>query len=89
MAIVRYALPSRTYSGMRNVRRSVAFSRNSPVSGCCRRNVTTARSRPVLGFSAGTKCGLGRKRTSNTMSASTGSPNLKPKLRSVTTSGCA
>ena len=33
----------------------------------------------------GTKCGFGRKRTSNTRSASTGTPCLKPKLRSVTT----
>ena len=38
--------------------------------------------------SAGTKCGFGRQRTSNTRSASTGTPCLNPKLRSVTTS-CA
>src|SRR6478736_6636436 len=84
MATVRYALPSRTYSGTRKRSRSTTFARNWSVMGCCRRNVTTARSFPVFGLSAGTKCGLGRKRTSSTMSASSGTPNLKPKLRSVT-----
>ena len=43
-------------------------------------------SRPVGGRSVGTKCGFGRQRTSNIRSASTGTPCLKPKLSSVTTS---
>ena len=49
-------------------------------------NAATARSRPVRRRSVGTKCGFGRQRTSNTRSASTGTPCLKPKLSSVTTS---
>ncbi len=36
---------------------------------------------------SGTKCGLGRKRTSKTRSAPSGSPCLKPKLSKVSTSG--
>ncbi len=36
------------------------------------------------GRNSGTKCGLGRKRTSNTRSASSGTPCLKPKLTQET-----
>ncbi len=39
-----------------------------------------AGSRPVSGRNSGTKCGLGRKRTSKTRSASSGTPWRKPKL---------
>ena len=42
--------------------------------------LATRGSRPVSGRNSGTKCGLGRKRTSKTRSASSGSPLRNPKL---------
>ena len=53
---------------------------NSCVWGKPRMNLATLGCRPVSGLNSGTKCGLGKKRTSNTKSASSGTPFLKPKL---------
>src|SRR5579885_2838038 len=53
---------------------------NSWVWGKERMYLATLGWRPVRGRNSGTKCGLGRKRTSNTRSASSGTPCLKPKL---------
>ena len=43
------------------------------------RNETTSLSRPLLAFSASSKKGLRRNRTSKTRSASSGIPYLNPK----------
>src|SRR6185503_821282 len=78
-AMVRYALPSRWYSGRRNWTRSSSRPSSSRLSGCANSQSVTSRSRPSCTRSASTKCGLGRKRRSNTRSASYGRPCLKPK----------
>lgn len=49
------------------------------VSSCEARNSATGWSLPVKGRRSGCQCGLGRQRTSNTKSASLGTPCLKPK----------
>ena len=50
------------------------------VCGNERMYLATRGSRPVSGRNSGTKCGLGRKRTSKTRSASSGTPCRNPKL---------
>ena len=53
--------------------------RNSAASGLARaRSRRTGSSSPVRGRSSSTQCGLGRKRQSNTLSTSSGTPCLKP-----------
>ena len=69
---------------LQQVQRVPRGTRAWPPSG--RGSASTSGSRPVCGRSAGTKCGFGRNRTSNSRSESTGMPCLKPKLRIVTTS---
>ena len=59
---------------------------NSRVAGSRSIKTLTVRSRPVRRLRVGTKCGFGRHLTSNIRSASTGTPCLKPKLSSVSTS---
>ena len=82
---VRSSLPARTAgSGTSAGSACASGTRASPST--CRGTCTTSSSRPVCGRSFGTKCGFGRKRTSNSRSESTGMPCLKPKLRIVTTS---
>ena len=53
---------------------------NSVVCGNERMYFATLGCSPVSGRNSGTKCGLGRKRTSKTRSASSGTPCLNPKL---------
>src|SRR5213082_1885675 len=59
---------------------------SSRLSSCFITNSRTSGSRPSSGRSFSTKCGLGRKRTSNTRSASNGTPCLKPNETSETAS---
>src|ERR1035437_5202711 len=61
---------------------------NSCVCGNDRMYLATRGSRPVSPRNSGTKCGLGRKRTSNTKSASSGKPCLYPKLTQETRIVC-
>ena len=56
------------------------------VSGSSSTKRATASSSPDSADSSGTKKGLGRKRTSSTMSASAGMPCLKPNDSIVTAS---
>ena len=72
------------YCGSRN-RSSVHGQRQelSPRPAPAARTRDTRACRPVHGRSAVTKCGFGRKRTSNTRSASAGVPCLNPKLDHV------
>src|SRR5947209_20500737 len=61
--------------------------RNSPVCGNDRIYLCTFRCLPVKGRNRGTKCGLGRNRTSRTRSASDGTPKRYPKLTTETSIG--
>ena len=71
IAIVRYVLPSAMYCGIRNCSSAVVSCRKRPRR---RRSQHEARHARVCARSAAaapsTKCGFGRKRTSNTRSAS-------------------
>ena len=60
---------------------------NSWVWGKERMYLATWECLPVNGRNSAMKCGLGRKRTSKTRSAASGTPLLKPKLRAETSSG--
>src|ERR1700733_3327031 len=59
---------------------SAVLSRDSAVCGNSRTYFATLGSFPVSLRNSGTKCGFGKNRTSNTRSASVGTPFLNPKL---------
>jgi translocation and assembly module TamB len=66
----------------------VTLARNSASAESLRTYAATLGSWPVSLRNSGTKCGLGRKRTSKTMSASSGHAVLESKAEARLTSSC-
>ena len=84
IAIVRYVFPSAMYCGIRNRSSAVVSCRKRRAAGARRTYRATRGLRPRPAAAAPcTKCGFGRNRTSNTRSASGGTPRRNPKLSDV------